>query len=374
MSFSTGDEAHTNKSQTMEHQEVGEVDHKSVLVGVFAHPVSFPLECFTFSEFKRIWRIIIFKLIVSLSFFHLYFKTLFSQQKSQPRFLSVNQTGDIKDFSAFDVSEFESGQIPLPSTDPFVSGASLVVGRGCGSESDGIIATFGNGGTIGMWDIETARHISTRVLKGDKMKGSDVVACCGTKWAGSSSSLQSADGYMFIARSKSSTLTAIRLSPLGIAFDKQPSNLTHPTAYITAVCCHLDRPWVITALGMSSSSTQSSSNLDDHNQHTTSPTIDNHSMNFDGEIKIWDYSSLPESNDKKGRQRRETIAGGGGGGMESEYGGGGGGEEVLGEELLKGKLQVLAICRRGQNVPSSFGRLDVMSLAVIYASKIECYF
>jgi hypothetical protein len=88
-------------------------------------------------------------------------------------------------------------------------------------------------------------------------------------------------------------------------------------------------------------------------------------MNFDGEVKIWDYSSLPESNEKKGRARRETLASGGG--ME-EYGGGsgsgGGGEEVQGEEILKGKLQCLAVCRRGNNVPPSLGRLDVMSLAV----------
>lgn len=274
----------------------------------------------------------------------------------------MNQNGGIKDVSAFDGSEFENGQIPLPQTDPVVSGSALVVGRGCGSEDNGIIATFGHEGTIGMWDIETSRHISTRILKLDKFKGSDVVACCGTKWSGNSSSLQPADGYMFVARSKSSILTAIRLSPLGIAFDKQPSNTSHPTAYITALCCHPDRPWVITALGMSSSSTHTSND---------STSNDHSGMNFDGEIKIWDYSTLPENNEKKGRQRRETVAQGSG--ME-EYGSGGS-EEVQGEEILKGKLQCLAICRRGNNVPSSFSRLDVMSLAVcvcLYISDLFC--
>jgi hypothetical protein len=164
------------------------------------------------------------------------------------------------------------------------------------------------------------------------------------------------DEYLFVARARSSVIQVLRVLPkLGVAHEKQAGDAANPSAAITAMATHPDRPWLVTALGAGQG----------HDSHTV----------YEGEIRIWDYGGMAD--DPKaftnGALSKAARRGGGdnnddggfgcGGSGGSGGAGGAGSGESYDEEALKGRLQCLAVCRRGSDIPSSFGRLDVSSLA-----------
>lgn len=239
---------------------------------------------------------------------------------TQPRIIAVGTRGDIREVDVWSGATCASGSVGGRDA----GGSALVRWR-----NRALVVVFGRSGTVGMWDVGAQTPHQTRVLKGDKLRGQDVACICGTQQA------DGPFGYIFAVRAKSSTIQTIRLQPLGIAHDKVAVDLASPNStIITAMCCHPSRPWLVASLGQSLG------------------VGDTHSRP-DNEVLIWDYSWVAMSD--KGRQVTTMHDDGGGDS--------GAADDELEEENLRGKLQLVATCRRGQAI-NTFPRLHITGLAI----------
>lgn len=231
----------------------------------------------------------------------------------QPRLLVVGGHGDVRELDASSGLVVASGSLSLPAADSAVGGTALVRGR-----RRNYVVTLGRGGSVGMWDIDMQTPHLTRMLKGDKLRGQEVGCVCGT---------QQPDGlfaYMFAARARSSTIQAIRLQPFGIAHEKVASD---PSATVQAMCCHPNRPWLLTSQGQPQGPPESNSQ-------------------YDNDVRIWDYSGLMclDKGSSTGGRGRQVF-------MNHDTGSSGGAiEDEFEEEIIRGKLQLVAICRRGDSI------------------------
>jgi|MDSY01.1.fsa_nt_gb hypothetical protein len=237
---------------------------------------------------------------------------------SQPRVVSVDARGDVREIDAFSGAVCASGSIGGGS----VGGAAMVRWR-----SHTFVATLSRGGSVGMWDVCAQLPHQTRVLAGDKLRGQDVACACGTQQAGGPL------GLLFAVRTKSSTIQAVRLQPLGIAHDKVAVDPACPAAIVTAMCCHPSRPWLLASLGMAPGAADALGSRPEN------------------DVRIWDYSGVAVSH--KGRHAPPRK-----GDSDLQPA-----EDGLEEEALKGKLRPVAVCRRGTTI-NAFPRLHVTSIAV----------
>jgi hypothetical protein len=222
--------------------------------------------------------------------------------------LAVDVHGEVLEADIFDGSVVARGWLGLPPNDDLAHGAALVLSLAC---PEGLLVTVGRLGTVGCWDVAAQQHAWTRSLRGlsdaKSQRGGGggggaggEVALCGSSWG------KGGDGWVFVARGRSSAVACVRVASnaggkagsacVGVGHDKGPGDPSHPHAHVTALACHPGRPWLCTALGHAPAHTSG--------EGPASATA----SHYQGEVRIWDYASLSTATSGGGGEGEEGVS------------------------------------------------------------------